>query len=235
MDRIDRSECVELIRDQSTLSTGSTKSLAKIQTQHHPIVKPLNNIELIEGGLQAYNQETICPSSSANSQLPTPPNQTIPNTSKSAPATLSSGAKFVHFDSHLEHLRPSSNNKNGANIYLINHHHQNQQLPSPVLIGNNDSSPASWINSWECCGTVTGTIPLGSFTLPLPIHSHSDHSHQHSHGLNIPKPVYYTGETTIVASRASDKSNTDGGPLDNGYYSEVARTTKDEGAPGHMV
>ncbi|CAH7684202.1 hypothetical protein BY996DRAFT_4587717 [Phakopsora pachyrhizi] len=84
-------------------------------------------------------------------------------------------------------------------------------------------------------GTVTGTIPLGSFTLPLPIHSHSDHSHQHSHGLNIPEPVYYTGETTIVASRASDKSNTDGGPLDDGYYSEVARTTKDEGAPGHMV
>ncbi|CAH7690429.1 hypothetical protein PPACK8108_LOCUS25777 [Phakopsora pachyrhizi] len=83
-------------------------------------------------------------------------------------------------------------------------------------------------------GTITGTIPLGSFTLSLPIHSHSDHSHQHSHGLNIPEPVYHTGETTIVASRASDKSNTDGGPLDNGYYSEVARTTKDEGAPGHM-
>ncbi|CAH7671380.1 hypothetical protein PPACK8108_LOCUS6154 [Phakopsora pachyrhizi] len=77
-------------------------------------------------------------------------------------------------------------------------------------------------------GTVTGTIPLGSFTLPLPVHSHSDHLHQHSHGLNIPKPVYYTGETTIVAATASDKSNTDGGPLYNGYYSEVARTTKDE-------
>ncbi|CAH7690123.1 hypothetical protein PPACK8108_LOCUS25369 [Phakopsora pachyrhizi] len=34
---------------------------------------------------------------------------------------------------------------------------------------------------------------------------------------------------------ASDKSNTDGGPLYNGYYSEVARTTKDEVTPGHMV
>ncbi|KAI8455051.1 hypothetical protein BY996DRAFT_6489715 [Phakopsora pachyrhizi] len=84
-------------------------------------------------------------------------------------------------------------------------------------------------------GTVTGTIPLVSFTLPLPIHSHSDHLHQHFHGLNIPKPVYYTGETTIVAATASDKSNTDGGPLYNGYYSEVARTTKDEVTPGHMV
>ncbi|CAH7669167.1 hypothetical protein PPACK8108_LOCUS3737 [Phakopsora pachyrhizi] len=80
-------------------------------------------------------------------------------------------------------------------------------------------------------GTVTGTIPLVSFTLPLPIHSHSDHLHQHFHGLNIPKPVYYTGETTIVAATASDKSNTDGGPLYNGYYSEVARTTKDEVTP----
>ncbi|CAH7667546.1 expressed protein, partial [Phakopsora pachyrhizi] len=62
---------------------------------------------------------SLSPSSSANSQLPTPPNQTpIPksdlpqvwdqklnSTSKSAPATPSSGTKFVHFDSHLEHVR----------------------------------------------------------------------------------------------------------------------------------
>ncbi|KAI8446084.1 hypothetical protein BY996DRAFT_6423087 [Phakopsora pachyrhizi] len=84
-------------------------------------------------------------------------------------------------------------------------------------------------------GTISGTIPLGSITLPLPNPSHSDHLHQHSHGLNIPKPVYYSGETTIVAATASDKSNTDGGLLYNGYYSEVARTTKDEVTPGHMI
>ncbi|CAH7689592.1 hypothetical protein PPACK8108_LOCUS24704 [Phakopsora pachyrhizi] len=231
---MDRSEC-------------SKKSLAKILTQHHPIVKPLNNIKLIEGGLQAYNQETICKLPATNtsySDLPQGWDQKLHSTSKSAPATLSPGAKYVHFDSHLEHLRPSSNNKNGA------------LLPSPVLMGTDDSvthgnavkgtkhsssnysqdgsgGGAATVSVTGC--TVTRTIPLGSFTLPLPIHSHSDHLHQHSHGLNIPEPVYYTGETRIVAATASDKSNTDGGPLYNGYYSEVARTTKDEVAPGHMV
>ncbi|CAH7682500.1 hypothetical protein PPACK8108_LOCUS17528 [Phakopsora pachyrhizi] len=95
---------------------------------------------------------SLSPSSSAIFQLPTPPNQTpIPksdlpqvwdqklnSTSKSAPATPNSETKFVHFDSHLENLCPSSNNRNRANIYLINyhhhHHHQNQQLLSPVFI-----------------------------------------------------------------------------------------------------
>ncbi|KNF03880.1 hypothetical protein PSTG_02968 [Puccinia striiformis f. sp. tritici PST-78] len=71
-------------------------------------------------------------------------------------------------------------------------------------------------------GTVTGTIPLGSFTLPLPLHAHAEqHQHQNSHGMN--EPVYYTGETTIVTSRIGDKHNGDDGLLDDGYYSDDAR------------
>ncbi|KAA1081688.1 hypothetical protein PGTUg99_028186 [Puccinia graminis f. sp. tritici] len=71
-------------------------------------------------------------------------------------------------------------------------------------------------------GTVTGTIPLGSFTLPLPLHAHPEqHQHQNSHGIN--EPVYYTGETTIVTSRIGDKHNGDDGLLDDGYYSDDAR------------
>ncbi|PLW34499.1 hypothetical protein PCASD_09795 [Puccinia coronata f. sp. avenae] len=72
-------------------------------------------------------------------------------------------------------------------------------------------------------GTVTGTIPLGSFTLPLPLHAHTSeqHPHQNSHGMN--EPVYYTGETTIVTSRIGDKQNGDDDLLDDGYYSDDAR------------
>ncbi|WAQ89320.1 hypothetical protein PtA15_11A7 [Puccinia triticina] len=71
-------------------------------------------------------------------------------------------------------------------------------------------------------GTVSGTIPLGSFTLPLPLHAHPEqHQHQNSHGIN--EPVYYTGETTIVTSRIGDKHNGDDGLLDDGYYSDDAR------------
>jgi len=51
-------------------------------------------------------------------------------------------------------------------------------------------------------GTVTATIPLGSFTLPLPLRAHPEqHQHQNSHGHN--EPVDYTGETTTVTSRRS--------------------------------
>ncbi|EGF97390.1 uncharacterized protein MELLADRAFT_118690 [Melampsora larici-populina 98AG31] len=77
-------------------------------------------------------------------------------------------------------------------------------------------------------GTVTGTIPLGSFTLPLPLHSHPDHSHHHSHSVNVSEPVYYTGETTIVTSRMGDKSNGDEGVLDDEYYSDDGRISRND-------
>ncbi|KNZ51364.1 hypothetical protein VP01_3984g1 [Puccinia sorghi] len=71
-------------------------------------------------------------------------------------------------------------------------------------------------------GTINGTIPLGSFTLPLPLHAHPEqHQHQNSHGHN--EPVYFTGETTIVTSRIGDKHNGNDGLLDDGYYSNNAR------------
>ncbi|MBW0505640.1 hypothetical protein O181_045355 [Austropuccinia psidii MF-1] len=88
-------------------------------------------------------------------------------------------------------------------------------------------------------GTVTGTIPLGSFTLPLPLHSHPDqhHHHQqhhphhqshHQNPINVNEPVYYTGETTIVTSRLSDKHNGDKNILNDDYYADEVRGIRTE-------
>ncbi|KAG0140248.1 hypothetical protein CROQUDRAFT_53542 [Cronartium quercuum f. sp. fusiforme G11] len=85
-------------------------------------------------------------------------------------------------------------------------------------------------------GTVTGTIPLGSFTLPLPLHSsHPDHSHHVSHSVNVSEPVYYTGETTIVTSRMGDKHNGDDGLLDDDYYSDDGRILRNDMALNSTV
>lgn len=84
-------------------------------------------------------------------------------------------------------------------------------------------------------GTVTGTIPLGSFTLPLPLHAHSDHSHHHLHGVNVSEPVYYTGETTIVTSRMDDKNTGDDGLLDEDYYSDDGRILRNNATSNSAV